>query len=206
MLSKRNNHRDNKCRLCKAAVEDIVHITSSCPLMSSRFYLPFRHDIVAKELYKRHIKKFTNTVIDTNKLPHETIHKFGDFEYWWNVPILTATKLRNNKPDIVIWNIKEKICYVLEISCPTDTNIERKTGEKIDIYGPLIRNLQMMYGDYKFQMCPIIIGGLGYVSKDLTQYLTDAGFDDVKNLIRKLQSLTVSGTVKIVKTFLGFKI
>ena len=37
---------DNKCRLCKDAVEDVQHIISSCPLMSSRYYLPMRHGIV----------------------------------------------------------------------------------------------------------------------------------------------------------------
>ena len=25
-------------------------------------------------------------------------------EYWWNIPIKTATKIPHNKPDLVIWN------------------------------------------------------------------------------------------------------
>ena len=35
---RKNNHRpksDNKCRLCKSQVEDIAHVVSSCPKMSS---------------------------------------------------------------------------------------------------------------------------------------------------------------------------
>lgn len=204
LISRRNKTKDDKCRLCKVAVEDITHVTSCCPLMSSRYYLPLRHDVVAKEIYRNHIKKHTGTDIDVNKLPDQSIEKIGDFEYWWNVPIQTATKIPFNKPDIVIWDKKSKVCSIVEISCPADVNVSRRTKEKIDKYGPLIRNMQMLYGEYKFSMVPIIIGCLGYVSKDLSNYLIEIGLE--KNLIRKLESLTVSGTVKIVKSFLGFNI
>ena len=39
---------NNKCRLCMSGVEDIGQILDGCPQMSSRFYLPLRHDEVAK--------------------------------------------------------------------------------------------------------------------------------------------------------------
>ena len=47
----------NKCRLCKVCVEDITHITSGCSKMSSRYYLPLRHDVIAKTIFKSLIKK-----------------------------------------------------------------------------------------------------------------------------------------------------
>ena len=39
---------DNKCRLFKVHVGDVTHIISSCNKMSSRYYLPIRHEIIAK--------------------------------------------------------------------------------------------------------------------------------------------------------------
>ena len=48
---------DNKCCLCKTNVEDVIHIIGSCPFTSARYYLPMRHDMVAKTLYKEIIKK-----------------------------------------------------------------------------------------------------------------------------------------------------
>ena len=39
---------NTKCRLCKHSTEDVNHIISSCPEMSVRYYLPIRHDVVAK--------------------------------------------------------------------------------------------------------------------------------------------------------------
>ena len=51
------NH-SNKCGLCMSSVEDIDHILAGCPQMSSRFYLPLRHDEVAKTFLYSHIKKY----------------------------------------------------------------------------------------------------------------------------------------------------
>ena len=60
---------DDKCRLCKDAVEDVQHIISSCPLMSSRFYLTIRHDIVAKASY--------NTIIKNRNVKRSLLQKPG---------------------------------------------------------------------------------------------------------------------------------
>ena len=64
----------------------------------------------------------------------------------WDVPIKASTKLPYNKPDTLIWNKKTKTCSVIEISCPADVK-----------YPPLLRNLQLMYKDRRFEMIPIII-------------------------------------------------
>ena len=61
----------------------------------------------------------------------------------------------------------------------------------------------MMYREYKFEMVPIIVGALAC----LKSYIQQLGFDEKESikLIRKLLAVAVSGTVKIVKSFLGFK-
>ena len=96
----------------------------------------------------------------TDKFKHqqdpEYVYKVKDCEFWWNLPIKTATKLKHNKPDIVAWDRAGKICKIIEISCPADDNITKKVEEKLNKYGPLVRNLQIMYPHYKFQMVPIV--------------------------------------------------
>ena len=120
--------------------------------------------------------------------------------------IQTTSKLPNNKPGIVIWNRKKKTCNIVEISCPANTNISKKVEEKLNNYGPLVRNMQMMYPEYKFMVNPIIIGTLGNVPKCLYKNLSEHGFDprEIKKLTPKLQNISACGTVKIVKTFLKF--
>ena len=198
---------DNKCRLCRTNIEDITHIISACPLMSTGYYLPLRHDQVGKIIYKEHVKKHTSSSKVTLNNEPEYIYKHDQFEYWWNISIQTSTKLPHNKPDLVIWNKDAKTCTVIDFSCPSDVNVTKKVTEKIDNYGPLLRNLQMMYREYKFEMVPIIVGALGYVPTCLKSYIQQLGFDEKESikLIRKLQAVAVSGTVKIVKRFLGFK-
>ena len=80
----------------------------------------------------------------------------------------------------------------------------RKTNEKLQKYAPLLANLQMIYNDYKFEMIPIIIGAFGFVLNDLKTSLGNLNFDkkETKGLIRKLQIITISAIVKIVKTFI----
>ena len=65
----------------------------------------------------------------------------------------------------------------------------------------------MMYNDYKFQMITITVGAFGFFPNDLRTSLGNLNFDkkERKNFIRKLHTITVSGTVKLVKTFTRFK-
>ena len=83
----------------------------------------------------------------------------------------------------------------------------QKVSDKINVYGLLIRNLQIMYPQYKFNMIPIFFEALGYIPKCLTSYLQDLGFDKNESTVHimKMQSIVTCGTVKICKTFLKFK-
>ena len=48
---------NNKCRLYTTNIEDISHVIAGCFQMSARYYLPLRHDKVAKTLLYSHLKK-----------------------------------------------------------------------------------------------------------------------------------------------------
>ena len=63
-----------------------------------------------------------------------------------------------------------------------------------------------MYPHYKFQMVPIVIGPLAYVPKCLEMYIHQFGLNKIETekLVRKLQNISASGTVKICKTLLSF--
>ncbi|MEL7381943.1 MAG: hypothetical protein AAFN09_17640, partial [Pseudomonadota bacterium] len=194
-------HQDDKCRLCKQKTEDINHVISSCPKMSSRYYLPLRHDVVAKTIWKGLSKR--------NPLPttEEYIESDGKKELWWNLKIKTTNKLKHNRPDIVVWDHEEKTCSVIEISCPLDMNIIKKIKEKEDTYGPLLRSLQLQHPGYRFSFIPIIIGATGYLPNGIEENLAKLGFTprESKIIVGKCQMATIGGTVKISKTFMGFR-
>ena len=174
--------------------------------MSSRYYLPLRHDVVAKHVYEK-LRKKQNKDSVINYIGEEFIETDNEMQYWWNVSIKTPTKVRHNKPDLLIWNNLFKTCSVCEISCPADVNVSKKIREKEDKYGPLMRMLQIMYPEYKFNFIPIVVGALGSVPKSLATNLQTLGFDnkESRDIVYRLQQKSVIGTVKIVKTFMNFK-
>ena len=116
-----------------SSVEDIGHILAGCPQMSSRFYLPLRHDEVAKTFLYSHIKKYSPDKKITLSNESEYIYTEKHREYWWNVSIKTATKVPHNKPDLIIWNWKTKVCTIVEFSCPLDINAIKKVSEKLEV-------------------------------------------------------------------------
>ena len=63
-----------------------------------------------------------------------------------------------------------------------------------------------MYPDYKFQVPPIVVGTMDSVPKCLTKYLKMIGISEKESkvLIPKLVIKSITGTVKICKTFLNF--
>ena len=84
--------------------------------------------------------------------------------------------------------------------------MSKKVEEKITTYGPLVRNLQIMYQEYKFKMLPIIVGALGTIPKSTKISLKELNFStkETNTLVRKLQAYSIKGTVQICKTFLRF--
>ena len=109
--------------------------------MSARYYLPLRHDIFAKATFNA-IRKLHNTEQNSNttSYPHETIINEGDYEYWWNVAIKISCKVPHSRPDLVVWNLKEKTCSIIEFSCPAHVNVSAKVSEKENIYAHLKEN------------------------------------------------------------------
>ena len=122
--------------------EDINHITVSCPMMSKRYYIPLRHDVIEKIVYNALIHKNNSSYRKHDLESPKYIHKEGFLECWGNNSINTATKILHNKPDPILWDRDVKICQVIQFSCPADINVSRKVEEKVASYGPLIRNLQ----------------------------------------------------------------
>ena len=162
------------------------------------------YDEVAKTFLYSHIKKYSPDKKITLSNESEHIYTKKPREYWWNVS--TATKVPHNKPDLIIWNWETKVCTIVEFSCPLDISTIKKVSEKLEVYAPLVRNLQIMYPGYKFEIAPIVVGAMGYVPKCLVTYPKMAGFEgkEIKLLICRMQVKSIFGSVKICKMFSNF--
>ena len=178
----------------------------SCSGMSSRYYLPIWHDVIAKYLYEV-IRKKKDPKCKIEYKGNKFVGQDNGTEYSWNVAIKTAAKVRHNRPDLVIWDIESKNCQIIEFSCPADVNVSKKAAEKLENYGPLIRTLQLDHPNDQFPFVPIIIGALGNVLKDLHKNIRELDFNrkEPNVIIKAIQQRAIIDTVKICETFMNFK-
>ena len=69
--------------------------------MSSRYYLPLRHDAIAKTVYNEILQKENP---DKKKLVNnetEFIMAVNDKELWWKIPVKTSSRFPHNQPDAI---------------------------------------------------------------------------------------------------------
>ena len=100
-----------------------------------------------KQYITRHfVKLFFDKVVQFLKWSttdkQKSISFRGNKEYWWNVPLKTASKSKHNRPDILILDKELKVCSVIEISCPADVNISSEVTEKENIYSNTPKSLR----------------------------------------------------------------
>ena len=90
---------------------------------------------------------------------------------------------------------------MIEFSWPSDFNISNKIQEKMNNYVPLLRKMQIIYPEYRFEMLPIIAEVLGFVPSCLFNYMTVLGFEKKKVLryISKMQAIVSNGQLKPIK-------
>ena len=197
LKSKRNNNINPICRLCKQQNKTIQHVVASCPSISASMYLPFRHDKVAYITYKQML---TNK--QDEKVHVQEFYKDDSIEVWWDTKIKTLQKIQHNRPDIVVWKNKEKLCFIIDVSIGLDVNVEKNYELKHSSYLPLAVELKRLYEDHKFEVAPIVVGATGLVTNTLAKSLEKLGVSDRKATIRSCQKKALLGTLKIVKNFM----
>ena len=69
-----------RCRICKAANKDIIHIIVSCPMMAARYYLPICNGVPAKTVFNSPISKQNPSHRRTDLESPEYIHKETNLE------------------------------------------------------------------------------------------------------------------------------
>ena len=89
--------------------------------------------------------------------------------------IQTDLHLDYNRPDNVVLEKKERMCYIIDVACPFVMRVLEKEQKKIDHYQDLkidhYQDLkiegQKIWSCRRVSIIPIIIEGLGTVSKNL---------------------------------------
>ena len=116
--------------------------------------------------------------------------------------IKTLVKLEHDRPDIVLWKKKELKCYIMDICVCLDVNIDKNIKQKLDSYLPLAAELKRLYPAYNFEVLPIVIGATGLITKKVIDVFKTLGIQDVEGTVLRCQRNALTGTMKIVKSFM----
>ena len=122
----------------------------------------------------------------------------------WDVSIQTERRLEHIKPDIVVLDKKQKVCLVIDVTCPFDSRINKKEQEKIEYYTDLKKEILKCWSKEvdKVMILPIIIGALGTVTKNLRKNI---GKLDLNLDVDMLQKTCLLGTARIIRKVLDIK-
>ena len=134
----------------------------------------------------------------------QEFYKDNSIEVRWDTKIKTLQKIQHNRPDIAVWEIKEKLCFIIDVSIGLDVNVDKNYEFKHSSYLPLAAELKRLYEHYKFEVVPIVVGATALVTNTLAKSLEKLGVNDIKGTIRSCQKKALLGTLKIVKNFMNF--
>lgn len=189
---------DDKCRLCKTQPEHINHIVSGCEILAKHEYL-LRHNKVCTYLHYNVCQhyKFPNIPDKWYKHQPEPVVQHEDITILYDQQIRTDRTIKANKPDLVIKNIKEKKCHLIDVSVPADSNVDKKEAEKRLKYKDLAIEVERMWG-MRCHIIPVIIGALGCVPVSL-----DANLKLIPGIynVAEVQSCAILGTAHILRKF-----
>ena len=114
-------------------------LVSECNELAQNEYKKLRHDKVVIFLHwrmtygfegnEKYYKYFVEK--EMRVLENDKVKILRDFS------IQTETKTDHNKPDLILLEKKEKICYIVDVACPFDPRIEKKRKDKVKSHDDL---------------------------------------------------------------------
>ena len=195
---------DNRCRFCHTEVETVSHLTSSCKVLLGDGYYTARHNGVCEYLHWT-ICKALNIQCSSKSWEHQPERTVGNDTYTvhYDHIIPTATYLENAavKPDIVIWDKKERVATLIEVSVPCDSGLNRAEREKRTKYQSLMYDMKRNWDLREISLVPVIIGATGLMKKNFKSLMKSIPGEPSE---KEVQTIALKGTARILKRALGW--
>ena len=195
--------QNDKCRFCHTFVESVNHLVSGCQILMADGHYTKRHNNICKYIHWKICKEFKIDVKE--KLwDHEPQPVTADTNttIFYDKIIPTGRYIENNaiKPDIVIWDRKNKTALIIDVTVPNDYGVCRAEREKITKYQHLKYDLKTTWSLQKIDVIPVVVGATGVVTTRLKEYLKSIPGSLNMN---EIQLNAVRGTAGILKRALG---
>ena len=196
------NSDDDRCRVCKKEQETVFHILSGCDTLAKREYFT-RHNNMCKYVHYKIMKAYAVECAENwyAHVPKDVI-LMKRCEIIYDQVIYTDRPVACNRPDIIVKDLVREKVFIIDVSCPCDTNVRKKELEKITKYRELKGELQKMWG-MECEVIPLIVGGLGAVTKNLRDYLACVPGLPEQYMCQKI---VLMGSKRILRDVLGRRV
>ncbi len=192
---------DDRCRICGKESETIYHILAGCDVLAKGQYFD-RHNAVCKYVHFMALKVYSlEHGVNWHTHKPKDVIRTNDVEIIYDQILGTDRPVGSNRPDIVIRDKVGKKAYIIDVSCPCDTNVVKKEKEKITKYQSLRAELQKMW-KVDCVVIPVVVGGLGAVSRQAADYMSQIPGSPE---LLMCQKITLLGSRKILHDVLGRK-
>lgn len=111
----------------------------------------------------------------------------------------TDREIRANRPDIIIKDKKNKMCYLIDMTVPSERNVSVKEIEKLSKYKDLEIEINRMW-EMRTAVIPVVIGALGLIKKGQDKHIAKI---PGRVEISELQKAVLLGTAHIIRKILS---
>ena len=186
------------CRICGERGETVQHLICECKKLALREYKR-RHDTVAKFVHWELCEKHN---LERKEKWYEHCSKGAveddDVKLIWYINIQCAI-IEARRPDLILVNKKAKSCVIIDVAIPGDCRIREKEIEKTEKYQNLKRELKRLWSLKKVEVVPVVVGGLGCISKGLSGWMDTLC---IKSNVGMVQKSVLLGTARILRKVL----
>ena len=168
---------NKKCPHCNQAKKTVDHLATNCGRLLPYDYLQ-RHNEVLKCIHLSLCRKYKFT--ENKKLKVHQITKKLENDYASIVtdhPILTDIRVKENRPDIVVYDKFRKVITIIEVGITSASNLqhaELTKKRKYDLLAKELGQLERM----KVQVIPYVLTWDGLVTTFNKTYRDDIGLDE----------------------------
>lgn len=212
------------CRRCGKAQETVQHVVAGCEYYRASIMLT-RHNAVCGILYREACRKYDLPYVHyTQTIPGVSENERVKILY--DVNIATKFEIKHNRPDIIVFDKREKTITIIEVSVSWYTCLHFREQYKYNRYAVnsmhnnpndegsvpdrnLKEMINLMYAKEYNQgtkVIPIIVGCTGEVSHHFEKYIKEMNLiceGQVQHLIEKLQRAAVTHTSLLVRAHLN---
>ena len=117
----------------------------------------------------------------------------------WDMQVHIDREIKENRPDIVVKDRKEKACMLIDMTVPSERNVSMKEVEKLSKYKDLEIEVTKMW-EMKTTTVPVVVGALGLIKKGLEKQISKI---PGTIHIEQLQKIVILGSAHIIRRILS---